>query len=124
MRNKLKFEQVKSKDAQDIESLFENQSVFLNIQVLASERHFVQVQNHIKTTLVVDCNICSQEVLLDIDQQVQIVFTDKIYKDGLEYKGCEVIECFDGFIDFDEFIHSEMMLIKSDYHYCKSCQDT
>jgi hypothetical protein len=68
------------------------------------------------------CDICAQEFELDIDENIEFFISDGLYKDDGNLE-LDVVESFDGFADIDALLHSEIELIKSDYHSCENCED-
>lgn len=71
--------------------------------------------------IIVECNRTLQEFEENIDEKYSLLIYDGEYK-GFN-KDYDVIETFDGFINFDEILESEIELIKSDYHYIDKCED-
>ncbi len=66
------------------------------------------------------CDRCGDEFDLSIDENVEIVAYNcvaRIPNEELE----NIIEFFDGEVDFDEIFISELEAIRSDYFYCKNC---
>ena len=68
-----------------------------------------------------DCDTCAQTFPLKVDENVEFFLSDGIY-DGDEDE-LDVVESFDGFVDLEELLASEIELIKSDYHKCDSCKN-
>ncbi len=68
-----------------------------------------------------DCDTCAQPFPLKVDENVEFFLSDGIY-DGDEDE-LDVVESFDGFVDLEELLASEIELIKSDYHKCDSCKN-
>ncbi len=66
------------------------------------------------------CDRCGNEFLLQIDEDIEVLVSDGFAKPS-EEKLQNIIEFFDGFVDFDEVFISELEAIKSDYFYCKDC---
>lgn len=68
------------------------------------------------------CDMCAEDMKISVNEDIEFYISDGIYKDedGIEL---DVIESFDGHADLDELLHSELELIKSDYHYCDSCKE-
>ena len=79
----------------------------------------VEVELTLKGSLLHPCDGCLKEFDLKVEQTSKLIINDGVYNgDDLD-----VVESFDGFIDFDEVCQSEIESIKSDYHYCKSCEN-
>ena len=68
------------------------------------------------------CDYCGEDMKLPINETVEFFLSDGIYKDedDVEY---DVVESFDGTIDLEELLNSELELIKSDYHSCDNCSN-
>jgi hypothetical protein len=69
-----------------------------------------------------ECDICAETFRLYLDEEVSLFINDGLYTKDESDINLDVIESFDGFADIDEILHSEIELIKSDYHSCESCQ--
>ncbi len=66
------------------------------------------------------CDRCGDEFLLCLNEDVEVMASDGLYEEPQEELD-NIIEFFDGFIDFEEIFISELEAIKSDYYYCKKC---
>ncbi len=65
------------------------------------------------------CDRCGDEFGLDLDEEVEVLASDGLFESqDLE----NVIEFFDGFINYEEVFLSELEAIKSDYFYCEKCK--
>ena len=71
--------------------------------------------------VVAECSTCGEEFKLYIDEDIKFFISDGLYEDENNIEK-DVIESFDGMVDMDELLKSEIELIKSDYLYCKDCQ--
>ncbi|WP_457745146.1 hypothetical protein [Sulfurimonas sp.] len=71
--------------------------------------------------LVTECDICADEFIMKLDENVEFFISDGIYEDDNSIS-LDVVESLDGNIDIDELLNSEIELIKSDYHSCESCK--
>jgi hypothetical protein len=69
------------------------------------------------------CDSCAEEFKLSVDEKVEFYISDGIYEDDSSID-LDVVESFDGNADMEELLHSEMELIKSDYHRCESCKSS
>lgn len=67
------------------------------------------------------CDICAEDFELQVAEDVEFFISDGIYKGGDDIE-LDVVESLDGDVDMQELLHSEIELIKSDYHACESCQ--
>jgi len=66
------------------------------------------------------CDVCAEDFLLDIDEDVEFYISDGIYTKNQDLF-LEVVESFDSMIDLQEIINSEIELILSDYKSCGNC---
>ena len=122
MRNQLTFQTLKNiTTPTTIESQFENKSFYLSFKTQLLQLHFLKLEAVLTGSLTVDCNLCADCVELEIDENITVVLSDKVYNEGLDYQGFAVLEYTDGKVDLDDFVRSELMLIASDYHYCEIC---
>lgn len=69
----------------------------------------------------VNCDICADEFMLDVDEDLEFFISDGIYEKHEELL-LDVVESFDSTVDLEELMNSEIELIKSDYHSCESCK--
>jgi len=67
------------------------------------------------------CDACAEEFKMPIEDEIEFFISDGIYKDDNSIE-LDVVESFDGTVDVEELLHSEIELIKSDYHNCDSCK--
>jgi len=67
------------------------------------------------------CDFCGEEFNLSVNESVEFFICDGIYEDDNNID-LDVVESFDGIVDIDELLNSEIELIKSDYHSCKNCK--
>ena len=123
MRNQITFRDLKSNTTlRTIESQFENQNFCLSFRTEVLDHHLVKLEAVLAGPLLVDCNLCATTFKLEIDESIVVVLSDRSYNEGLDYKGFVVLEYTEGKVDLDDFIYSELMLLRSDYHYCKTCK--
>ena len=73
--------------------------------------------------VVKPCDSCAEEFKLLLDEEVEFYISDGIYEDD-DSIVLDVVESFDGNADMEELLHSEIELIKSDYHRCESCESS
>ncbi len=66
------------------------------------------------------CDRCGDEFELKIDEHVELIAHNGVAK-GSNEELENIIEFFDGQVDFDEIFISELEAFKSDYFYCKNC---
>ncbi|MDH4945236.1 hypothetical protein [Sulfurimonas sp. C5] len=68
------------------------------------------------------CDICAEDMKISVDEDIEFFISDGIYESNDDIE-LDVVESFDGHADLDELLHSEIELIKSDYHACDNCQE-
>ncbi len=84
-------------------------------------RDNIKLDSTFKSTVEVICNRCGKEYKIDANYPLGLILSDGGYngKDELD-----VVEFYDGKIDFDYLALSEVTSIKEDYNFCSECQDT
>jgi len=65
------------------------------------------------------CDRCGKEFDKIVEQNFEIYANNGIYSED-EYDN--LIEFFDGFVNFDTMLQSELESIKCDYLYCEDCK--
>jgi uncharacterized metal-binding protein YceD (DUF177 family) len=68
------------------------------------------------------CDVCAEDFILSVDEEVSFFISDGIYEDDHTID-LDVVESFNGDVDMEELLDSEIELIKSDYHMCDSCKN-
>ncbi len=64
------------------------------------------------------CDRCGKDFKKTVKQNFEIYASNGIYEDD-EYDN--LIEFFDGFVNFDTMLQSELESLKCDYLYCQEC---
>jgi len=84
-------------------------------------RDNIKLDSNFKSNVEVICNRCGKEYKIDANYPLGLILSDGGYngKDELD-----VVEFYDGKIDFDYLALSEVTSIKEDYNFCSECQDT
>ncbi len=84
-------------------------------------RDNIKLDSNFKSTVEVICNRCGKEYKIDANYPLGLILSDGGYngKDELD-----VVEFYDGKIDFDYLALSEVTSIKEDYNFCSECQKT
>lgn len=67
----------------------------------------------------IDCCRCGVTDVIEVDEDLNLLLSDGIYKGNEEEYS--VIEIENSLIDFDELIESELNSIRSEYYICKEC---
>ena len=68
-----------------------------------------------------NCDVCAEEFTMPLDEKIEFFISDGMYKDE-DSVNLDVIESFDGEVEIEELLHSEVELIKSDYYSCDECK--
>ncbi len=68
------------------------------------------------------CDSCAEEFKIPVHEEIELFVSDGIYEDDNNVE-LDVVESFNGIADIEEILHSEIELIKSDYHSCDNCKN-
>jgi hypothetical protein len=107
-----------AKESVDFELLGEN--IKLSGKVLRKTADLVLLKADLVGQISHICDRCGDELDLEINEPLEIFLSDGIYKGEID--DIDVMEFYDGVIDFNEILQSEVESIKSDYHYCSKCK--
>ena len=107
----------------EVEDFYSNESDEISIKgVLKPEREIYRLDGELKGKLTLECDLCLEDYSASVDEKITLWFSDGPYRFSQNDREREdIIEFFDGFIDFDEVIRSEVESIKLDYHKCEQC---
>ncbi len=81
----------------------------------------ILLEASLKGEILRDCDICAEEFTMPLDEKIKFFISDGVYKDEDSIE-LDVIESFDGEVEIEELLHSEVELIKSDYISCDECK--
>jgi uncharacterized metal-binding protein YceD (DUF177 family) len=82
-------------------------------------RDMVLLDGELIGKLSVPCDVCAEQFDIIMHDKVQLLLCDGVYTGSEE--SIDVIEMNET-IDLDELLHSEIELIRSDYHTCSRCE--
>jgi hypothetical protein len=68
------------------------------------------------------CDVCADDLKIPLNEEIEFFISDGIYEEDGNNIEFDVVESFNGMVDMDELLSSEIELIKSDYHSCKNCR--
>ena len=68
------------------------------------------------------CDRCAESFKLLVNERVEAFASDGLYEDHEGEELLNVIEFFDGSVNIDTILQSEIEAFKSDYHYCGQCE--
>ncbi len=83
------------------------------------QRDLVMLSGHISGTLQLTCDICAENFDTILDEELTVLISDGVFHGNDDQY--DVVEFFDGSIDIEAFLTSELESIKSDYHSCPKC---
>ncbi len=83
-------------------------------------RDSVKLDSILKAELNFICNRCGKEWSKEIEYPLELILSDGRYNSKDEI---DVIEFFNGVIDFDYIINSEIISIEDGYNFCEDCID-
>lgn len=116
--NKPKSVYIAFNDIQNSE-LCENESMELDGEVVKHDAKIVKFHGKMKGYLKLICAISGQEFMKYINEELVLYFSDGIWEAQSQSKNIDsldVIEFFDGYIDFDFILKSEIESIRLDYN--------
>jgi hypothetical protein len=114
---KLDFKKV-SRAKKSIE--IEKEGVSLKGEIYLNKDNLTDFKGKLSNNIKVTCDRCGEEFLLFLDEDIYLKFCDGVFK-GFDEEA-DVIEFFDGKIDFEEVLHSEIESKKLEYHICPKCK--
>lgn len=94
--------------------------VTLKGTLVFKERDLVLMKAHLGGTLTLSCDVCAEDFDTMLDDELELLLSDGVYQGSTD--NLDVVE-MDGSIDMDELLHSEIELIRSDYHSCEACKN-
>ncbi len=79
----------------------------------------VKLHARLEGAISLPCDLCAENFDTMLNEELTVLLHDGIFQGtDDEY---DVVEFFDGLIDIDSFLTSELELIRSDYHTCQRC---
>ena len=85
-------------------------------------KNLVECSGTLQGNLLYICDRCAEEFDLHVNENVNVFASEGFYEDKEGEALLNVVEFFDGNIDFTALFESELEAFKSDYHYCGHCQ--
>ena len=98
----------------------EREGVVLTGSLSQGEDNLTNFKGKLSNNLKVECSRCGEEFEIALDEEVILKFSDGVYR-GFDEEA-DIIEFYDGKIDIDEVLRSEIESIKLDYHLCNRCK--
>jgi hypothetical protein len=85
------------------------------------KQNLAKIEAKLSGKIEVDCNKCADSFIKNIDEDLKLIITDKIYNGFDEIY--DVIEINSNIIDFDDIIMSEIESHKLDFeNICEKCK--
>ncbi len=82
-------------------------------------RDLVLMKARLSGTLRLPCDICAEPFDTVLDEELELLLSDGVFEGSED--NLDVVEMHNGTIEMDELLHSEIELIRSDYHSCENC---
>ena len=93
-----------------------------NIKIIGTldriNKSCVKLDATFNSTIDLVCNRCGKEFSKPFNYEISLILADGAYKDKSEI---DIVEFFEGKIDFDYLAQSEIASIKEDYNFCEEC---
>ncbi|WP_353661957.1 hypothetical protein [Hydrogenimonas sp. SS33] len=83
-----------------------------------SGKHEVTVEGSVEGSIELDCDRCGESFRQSLQEPFSVEVVDRPLKVD---ESLDVIECPDGYVDFDMICESEIASIRSEYHLCPRC---
>ena len=96
--------------------------LIFNGELGKTNQNLVSCKGKIVGEITHNCDRCGEDMNLKLDEDVNLILSDGIYKDEEENLD-DAVEFFDGFINLEEVLTSEIEAFKSDYFYCEKCKN-
>jgi len=88
-------------------------------EVTYTERNLALLKAELKGEITLTCDICAEDFATMLHEKIEILISNGIYSGSDERY--DVVE-IDEILDFDALMHSEIELIRNDYHSCNDCK--
>ncbi len=94
--------------------------VTLKGEVSFRERNLALLIAGLNGEINLTCDICAEDFATMLHEKIELLISNGVYKGFNETY--DVVE-IDENLDLNEFIRSEIELVKNDYHSCESCKN-
>lgn len=100
----------------EFERKFENEgeNIVFNGVFYRTTGKTVKIEGNLTGTMILECNRTLEPFVHEVNEKLYFLVTEGLYK-GFDEK-YDIVESFDGFVDFDALIESELESIRFDYH--------
>lgn len=106
-----------SKDAKEFEI---EQDGYSFKGIYKKEGALYKIEAQLSGDVKVVCDMCAEEFSECLKEGLELYISDGLYRGNSE-EFFDVIEQYDGFVDLDEIVKSEIASLESDYHICQKC---
>lgn len=83
-------------------------------------RDCVEFKATFEASIPILCNRCGKEYIKDVNYPLELILSEGRYNNNDKI---DVIEFFEGKVDFDYILKSEIASIEEEYNFCESCID-
>lgn len=91
-------------------------------EAVKTGKTMVKCTGVLEGSLLHTCDRCGDSFKLAMSERVEVFANEGLYEDPEGEELLNVIEFFDGSIDVETLLQSEIEAFKSDYHYCGQCE--
>ncbi len=99
----------------------DDKNLRLQGNIVREDSNLVDLKGTLRGSVKVECRRCGREFSLPIEERLHLKLSDGVYRGSLEE--ADVVEFYDGSIDFDELMESERESVRLDYHLCDECKN-
>ncbi len=82
--------------------------------------NLVKCTGNVSGSFIHICDRCGEDFVAKLNRNIEVYASSGIYEDE---RFLDVMEFFDGYVDFDEMLQNEIESYKSEYLYCDECKD-
>ena len=104
----------------DFETKLDN--LILKGTFFKEDNNSAKIDATLKGEIEVECIKCLSPFKREINEELKLIITDKIYN-GFDEE-YDIIEIDSNIIDFDDIITSEIESIKLEYNICEKCKNS
>ena len=96
------------------------EGVTLKGEVSFRERNLALLKAELNGEIELTCDICAEDFATMLHEKIELLISNGVYKGFNETY--DVVE-IDEDLDLNEFLRSEIELVKNDYHSCNNCKN-
>ena len=89
--------------------------------IVRDNKDLVDLDATLRGNVEVECRRCGKEFTIPVEERLHLKLSDGVYRGSLDE--ADVVEFYDGSIDFDELMESERESMRLDYHLCDECKN-